>query len=218
MRAYIANEVNRLLNRLSRQDIAGLVVEKLDFRGGGLGKRPNRLITRFGRAAVRRKLTALREDTGLGVSEVNPAYSSQECSGCHFMHRLNRASRDKFVCRFCGKRLDADINGARVLVPRRSWNAPGSAGAGSVRGSLRERLDGEFAARWGCAPPAPRAGGGGHRVVRACCPTPLHSAAPTACRACKCRVCQERPSTNQKLLASCWRRLGPGGLPGLQNR
>lgn len=174
MREYIKNEINRVLNSLAREDLAGLVVEKLDFRGGGMGKSTNRLLTRFGRAAVQNKLKALTEDTGLAVVEVNAAYSSQECSGCSFVHATNRSGY-KFLCRFCGKKTHADINGARVIAERRSLGGSNDSSVLSVRGSLRQRLDREFERRWRCSPPA--IGASGKRKVVS--PTPLRSAALT---------------------------------------
>ena len=158
MREYIKNEVNRVLNALAREDIIGLVVEKLDFRGGGMSRAMNRLLTRFGRAAVKNKLKDLTDDTGLDVIEVNAAYSSQECSGCSFVHKANRSGTE-FLCRFCGKKTHADIDSARVLVKRRSLGVNKDSGTLLLRGNLRQRLDGEFQRRWHCSPPSLGASG-----------------------------------------------------------
>lgn len=152
MREYIVNEVNRILNKLSTEDIQGLVVEKLDARGGGMSRGMNRLVTRFGRAAITKKLAALTEDTGLDMIEVNAAYTSKECSSCGLVHDGNRSGL-KFLCRFCGRKAHADINGARVVLSRRSWQAQGDSKTKSQRGTVRRRLDDAFKARWGCAPP-----------------------------------------------------------------
>jgi len=158
MREYIKNEINRVLNSLAREELIGLVVEKLDFRGSGMSRSMNRLLTRFGRAAVKKKLASLTEDTGLTVVEVNAAYSSQECSGCSFVHKTNR-SGTKFLCRFCGKKAHADIDSARVLVKRRSLGVSKDSSTLLLRGSLRQRLDGEFERRWRCSPPTLGANG-----------------------------------------------------------
>lgn len=152
MREYITNEVNRILNALSREDIRGLVVEKLDTRGGGMSRNLNRLVTRFGRAAIKKKLASLAEDTGLDVTGVNSAFTSKECSSCNFVHDKNRSGL-KFLCRFCGKKTHADIDAARVTWSRRLWTEQGGSRTKSQRGSVRRRLDGAFEARWGCAPP-----------------------------------------------------------------
>jgi len=116
------------------------------------------LLTRFGRAAVKNKLKDLTDDTGLDVIEVNAAYSSQECSGCSFVHKANRSGTE-FLCRFCGKKTHADIDSARVLVKRRSLGVNKDSGTLLLRGNLRQRLDGEFQRRWHCSPPSLGASG-----------------------------------------------------------
>lgn len=46
------------------------------------------------------------------VIYVNPAYTSQTCSGCGDIHSDNRKSQAGFVCRSCGLTLNADVNAA----------------------------------------------------------------------------------------------------------
>lgn len=145
IRDHVVNEVNRVLNRLVTDDMAALVVESLDFRHGGLSKRMNRLVTRAGRGAVTRKLASLTEERGITVHKVNPAYTSKECSGCGHIHDSNR-SGTKFRCRFCGRSLHADINGARNIVGRRS-SYTGGLVMMSVR-QVRVIRDLAFKERW----------------------------------------------------------------------
>ncbi|MCU1642758.1 MAG: putative transposase [Nocardia sp.] len=145
IRAYVRNEVGRLLNQLATQDVREIVVEKLDFRFGGLSKRLNRIVSRAGRAAVTKKLASLTETSGIAVTEVNPAHTSRTCSGCGYVDARNRTSQQRFRCRFCGRKLLADINAARTVLGR----------SGVQGGWLcwsRDRvlawLDREFTARW----------------------------------------------------------------------
>ena len=49
---------------------------------------------------------------------VNPAYSSQECSKCHFIHKDNRLTQDQFKCTSCGHEENADSNAAKVIKYR----------------------------------------------------------------------------------------------------
>ena len=57
IRGYVTNEVGWVMNQLiAVHDPRSITLEKLDFRGAGLSRRMNRLITRAGRAAVKRKL------------------------------------------------------------------------------------------------------------------------------------------------------------------
>ena len=145
---HVRNEVGRVLNRLAVRDVRELVVENLDFRGGGLSRILNRIVSRAGRAAVRTKLADLRELAGITVTEVNPAYTSQTCSGCGFTHKTNRAGTS-FRCRHCGKTSHADVNAARNIRSRRSWS---QAQQYRHRGTILGDLDQAFTTQWGCEP------------------------------------------------------------------
>jgi putative transposase len=46
------------------------------------------------------------------VLYVNPAYTSQACSGCGNVHPVNRRSQAEFVCQTCGLSINADLNAA----------------------------------------------------------------------------------------------------------
>jgi Putative transposase DNA-binding domain len=58
------------------------------------------------------------EKRGVLATPVNCAYSSQECSRCHYTSRKNRPNQKTFFCQVCGFTTHADINGA-VNVSRR---------------------------------------------------------------------------------------------------
>jgi len=55
---------------------------------------------------------------GLPVVFVNPAYSSQECSHCHYVSRENRPNQQTFCCVVCGHQSHADTNASRNLACR----------------------------------------------------------------------------------------------------
>jgi putative transposase len=147
IRDYVVNEIGRLLNRLAADDIRELVVERLDFRGGGLSKRMNRLCTRTGRRVLKVRLTRLTERHGIAVTVVPAPYSSQQCSGCGYVHKTNRKSQSRFVCGFCGKKLHADVNASRVVASRRSRPLPDGTGPRS-RENTRRLLDNDHRKRW----------------------------------------------------------------------
>ncbi|MCB1348035.1 MAG: zinc ribbon domain-containing protein [Paracoccaceae bacterium] len=116
LRAMIETEVNRVLNHavaLYRPRV--LAVEKLDFRDAGLGRRMNRLLTNCGRGAVAKKLADLEERYGIEIQEVEPAYTSKTCSCCGYVDAKQRAG-EKFHCRHCGRKMHADVNGARNIA------------------------------------------------------------------------------------------------------
>lgn len=143
----VTNEVNRILNKLVEEDVAELVVESLDFRSGGLSRKLNRILSRAGRGAVRRKLASLSEDTGVLITEVNPAYTSRECSGCGFASELNRRTQKKFRCVFCGKTCNADHNAAETIGRRRSVFDDGL--LWRSKEAVLAAVDQRFRQRWG---------------------------------------------------------------------
>lgn len=122
VRDYTKNEINRIVNKMINNEAASeLVVESLDFRGGGLSKRMNRLLSRMGRSVLKAKLNRIGVSHGVKVLKVNPAYSSQECSKCGYVDKTNRNGL-VFTCKCCKYKLHADVNSSRVLVKRRSFN------------------------------------------------------------------------------------------------
>ncbi len=118
LRTMIETEVSRALNHMvAMHRPRVLAVERLDFRGSALGRRMNRVLTNCGRGAVARKLADLADRYGIDIHEVDPAYTSKTCSGCGYVDAKNRkAGTERFHCRFCGRRMHADVNGARNIA------------------------------------------------------------------------------------------------------
>lgn len=144
----VKNEVGRILNKIDLRGVSALTVESLDFCGGGLSKRTNRILSRAGRGAVSQKLKDLAE-RGVDIQEVNPAYTSQQCSSCGFATKENRTGK-KFQCLFCGRKLNADHNGAINIGRRRSVADDGY--RYWALSTVRRELDTRFTARWGITP------------------------------------------------------------------
>ena len=120
IKSYFKNEICRILNKLAEKNVGIFVVEKLDFRAAGLSKQMNRLIGRTYRAFVKTKLARLEERFGIQIIAVNPAYTSQECSRCHYVSKDNRKTQKDFICRHCHFSCNADVNAGRVINQRRS--------------------------------------------------------------------------------------------------
>jgi putative transposase len=144
---HTKNEVNRVLNKLGHDGVCEIVVESLDFRGGGLSRSLNRLLSRAGRGAVKEKLIDLELTRGITVTRVNPAYTSQECSSCGFVSKSNRRGKH-FFCRHCQTALHADTNAARVILRR---SRDGLTWAGCRKEFIRAELERMFHARHGYA-------------------------------------------------------------------
>ena len=60
---------------------------------------------------------------GVLATPVNCAYSSQECSVCHYTDRRNRPDQQTFCCQVCGFQTHADINGAVNVSQRKGDRA-----------------------------------------------------------------------------------------------
>jgi hypothetical protein len=109
-----------------------LAVERLDLRGSALGRRMNRVLTNCGRGAVVRKLADLADRYAIEIHEVDPAYTSKTCSCCGYVDAKNReAGTERFYCRFCGRRMHADVNGARNIATAVTGQADGKEAGGA---------------------------------------------------------------------------------------
>lgn len=121
LRNFLKNEIARVLNRIIAvyrpQEI---VVENLNFTSPKLSRRLNRLVSNMGRKIIREKFASINEEFGIVITEVPAPYSSQECSLCGYVDKLNRKNQSTFICRHCHKKLHADVNGARNLFDRSS--------------------------------------------------------------------------------------------------
>lgn len=121
LRGFIRSEVGRILNQLVRvRKPAELVIEKLRFHNSNLSKRLNRLLNRFGKSEISRKLQDLNDQYGIKITEVNPAYTSQTHSECGYVSKGNRKSQSQFHCGWCNEQVHADVNASRNLRIRRS--------------------------------------------------------------------------------------------------
>lgn len=158
IKKYIKNEIGRVFNNLSRENIRSLISEQLDFRFGGLSRKMNRMLSKSGRKAFKNKLKDLEESHGIKTEEVNPAYTSQECSKCHFVFDKNR-SREVFECKFCGKKKHADLQASDNIVLRRSQDLDGYKFL--PRKQVLALRDQEFMNLWGFHPDVVRERYGG---------------------------------------------------------
>jgi len=55
---------------------------------------------------------------GVAAIRVRSAYSSQECSVCHYVDRANRPNQQTFCCKVCGHSTHADLNAAANIAHR----------------------------------------------------------------------------------------------------
>jgi putative transposase len=121
IKAYLKNEINRVINNLIKNNRPKeIVVERLNFTSPKLSKKLNRMLSNFGKNIIEEKFESIKERYGIEITQINPAYTSQECSKCGYVEKKNRKSQAKFICGFCGKKQNADINSSKNILARSS--------------------------------------------------------------------------------------------------
>jgi len=69
-------------------------------------------------AHIPKQITWNAAKRGVTATRVKSAYSSQECSVCHFVDAANRPDQQTFCCRVCGYQVHADVNAATNVEHR----------------------------------------------------------------------------------------------------
>ena len=94
-----------------------IITENLNIRGKAKSKKMSRLVSYWMRGALKERLSFLALVEGFHHKQVNPAYTSQMCPTCFFVHKDNRTG-DIFQCLNCGYRDHADRVAAKNLRAR----------------------------------------------------------------------------------------------------
>jgi putative transposase len=122
LRGFIKNEANRVINNIVKtHKPKEIVSENLNFQNSSMNKRMNRLINKFGVGVINQKLMNLNEEKKIKNTKINPAYTSLECSNCHYIDKRNR-NGEQFKCLCCGKTQHADINSTKNIIRRSNDN------------------------------------------------------------------------------------------------
>lgn len=119
---FIKSEVFRIVNAwVEKVRPEKIIREEVNFHHRPeLSRRLNRLLSRFGKRYLELALKRLEATHGIVVETRVSAYSSQQCHACGYTDAKNRKNQSKFECLFCGKKVHADVNAARVVRDRRS--------------------------------------------------------------------------------------------------
>jgi putative transposase len=123
LKQFVKNEIRRIINRLIKTyKPTIIIVENLrHFLKQVINKFPKsvkRALIRIGRKEIANKLKEISEEKGIQVIEINPAYTSQTCNNCGYVDKENRKTQEKFECRLCGYKLNADVQASRNLIKR----------------------------------------------------------------------------------------------------
>lgn len=101
-----------------------IAVESLNIRGMVRNRRLSRAISDVAWGGFVTTLRHKAESAGVELIEVNPAGTSQNCSGCA-KAVPKKLSERRHLCPHCGLTLHRDVNAARNILAR-AFTAPGS--------------------------------------------------------------------------------------------
>jgi len=114
--------IQQQISQAIRQVVEGrkpgiIVTEKLDIRGKAKSKGMSRLVSYWMRGSLKKRMSFMALAEGFCHQQVNPAYSSQMCPTCLFVHKDNR-NGDIFHCLNCGHTDYSDRVAATNLLAR----------------------------------------------------------------------------------------------------
>ena len=117
IKTIVNRELNLLFTRKTNP-IKQIVVEDLSARMKvHFGKKWNRRLSGWMRGYLQERIRYKAKKHGIEVSEVNPAYSSRECPGCHCTDKKNRYG-NSFKCSLCGYHGHADLVASLNILGR----------------------------------------------------------------------------------------------------
>ena len=118
---HVRQEINRAVNQcFAEHEGAQFAYEHLSV---ATMKHKARAMNAYMRASnlahIPRQIAWNAARRGTVAIRVKSAYSSQECSVCHYVDRANRPDQQTFCCQVCGYQVHADINAAINIEHRR---------------------------------------------------------------------------------------------------
>jgi hypothetical protein len=117
---HVRQEINRAVNQFfAEHEGAQIAYEHLSVATMKYKARAmNAYLYASNLAHIPRQIAWNAAKRGVASIKVKSAYSSQECSLCHYVDRANRPNQQTFCCRVCGHRTHADLNAA-INIKRR---------------------------------------------------------------------------------------------------
>jgi len=113
--------IDYTVKQLDLMGIGTIVVEALkNVKHKSKGKIQRKVMNKLQRWTYPRFLSRLSqwcEISGVRIHSTAPAYTSQQCSSCGFIHKENRAG-ESFRCGRCGHAEDADFNASKNILNR----------------------------------------------------------------------------------------------------
>ena len=97
-----------------------VVLEDIDIIKYDNDKKTNQKYSMWIRGKLMKKLEQQLNWSGISYKKVDPAYTSQLCPKCNYLHEDNRNGKT-FVCNVCGHKDDADRN-AGINIKKRAFD------------------------------------------------------------------------------------------------
>ena len=113
--------INKIAKQLPYKNLKTIVIENIKnlFRSckkqRSLSKKQRSKYQRWVYAHLFERIRQLAEATGVHLLSVSPSHTSQKCSECGCVHKLNRKN-ENFFCRNCGYKADADFNASKNIL------------------------------------------------------------------------------------------------------
>ena len=116
----IKNWKDERINHLVMEDL-NFLDDKSYYEHAGVKIKYSRLARLLRLSQIKLWVSQMAEKQGLFTHLVNPAYTSQECSKCHFISPLNRLNQEMFKCtnKNCNHEMNADSNAALCITNRK---------------------------------------------------------------------------------------------------
>jgi transposase len=117
---HVRQSINRAVNQcFAEHPAAQLAYEHLSVATMKYKARAmNACLYASNLAHIPRQIAWNAAKRGVAAIKVKSAYSSQECSVCHYVDRANRPTQQTFCCRVCGFQAHADLNAATNIQHR----------------------------------------------------------------------------------------------------
>lgn len=117
---HVKQEINRAVNLMIQDHgSARLIYEDLSVASMRFKARSmNAYLSASNLAHIPEQIKWATAKRGMAAHTVKAAYSSQECSRCHYVDRANRPNQQTFCCVRCGYQDHADHNAALNLASR----------------------------------------------------------------------------------------------------
>ncbi len=146
-----SRQINQIIHTISRQIVDDakkdnvsviLIGDITDIRKeANHGKRNNQKLHSWSFSKLTQQIEYKASLSDIRFVRVSEAYTSQICSCCNNIRKSNRKHRGLYVCKFCGRKINADVNGAVNILKKYLQLFPmGNRSIGSVAQPLISRI------------------------------------------------------------------------------